>query len=208
MNESAIKARIEQLLRLDTGGGGDVVVNELLQGTLTLMVAVYGPDSHQVGILMDPAKKRFPMDLLEVLNAAKGALRNLQAELEAGAIGSLIQRMVGDVLTDFLQLARAVLDDPSDKAKNVAAVLTAAAFEDTIRRMGESFAGVVGRDDLQGVINELKQKGILQSPQLAIAQSYLSFRNHALHAEWVKIDRASVHSVLGFVEQLLLKHFQ
>ena len=157
---------------------------------------------------MDPAKKRFPMDLLEVLNAAKGALRNLQAELEAGAIGSLIQRMVGDVLTDFIQLARTVLDDPSDKAKNVAAVLTAAAFEDTIRRMGESLAGVVGRVELQDVIIALKQKGVLQSPQLGIAQSYLSFRNHALHAEWEKVDRSSVQSALGFVEELLLKHFQ
>lgn len=206
MNESALKSRIEELLRLDTVG--DRTVNELLQGTLTLMVAVYGSDSHQVGILMDPAKKRFPMDYLAVVKAAKGALQNLKAELEAGAIGSLRQRMAGDVLTDFIQLARTVLDDPSDKAKNVAAVLTAAAFEDTIRRMGESLAGVVGRGDLQDVITSLKEKGILQSPQLGIAQSYLSFRNHALHAEWDKIERASVHSVLGFVEQLLLKHFQ
>jgi len=203
MNESAIKARIEQLLHLDTGGGQNA--NQLLQGTLTLMVTVYGSESHQVGILMHTAKTRH---VLEIVKVTHGALENLKAELETGAIGSLRQRIAGDVLTDFIQLARTVLDDPSDKAKNVAAVLTAAAFEDTIRRMGESLAGVVGRGDLQDVIIALKQKGILQSPQLGIAQSYLNFRNHALHAEWEKIDRSSVQSALGFVEELLLKHFQ
>lgn len=43
--------------------------------------------------------------------------------------------------------------------------------------------------------------------EFPIAQSYLSFRNHALHANWDKIEKESIHSVLGFVEQLLLKHF-
>jgi len=28
-----------------------------------------------------------------------------------------------------------------------------------------------------------------------------------LHAEWDKIDAAAVHSVLSFVEQLVIKHF-
>jgi predicted short-subunit dehydrogenase-like oxidoreductase (DUF2520 family) len=116
------------------------------------MVEFYGPESHQVAILMDIAKSMHPMDMSLVAPAARGALENLKGELGAGAIGSLRQRMAGDVLTDFVQLAKATLDDPSDRAKNVAAVLTAAAFEDTIRRMEESLAGVVGRGDLQDVI--------------------------------------------------------
>ena len=74
--------------------------------------------------------------------------------------------------------------------------------------MGAELAGVIEPDDLSEVINQLKENGVLQSPQLGIAQSYLSFRNHALHANWNKIQRESVDSVLGFVEQLLLKHFQ
>ena len=89
----------------------------------------------------------------------------------------------------------------------MAAVLTAAVFEDTIRRMGKEFAGVIGRDDLEKVMGELKTAEILKAPQLGTALSYLSFRNHALHAYWDKIERASVQSCLGFVEELLLKHF-
>jgi hypothetical protein len=115
--------------------------------------------------------------------------------------------VTSDVLSDFLQLARTALDENSEDAKNVAAVLAAAAYEDTIRRIAKEHAGVIGRDKLDKVITALKDAGLLVSPQLGIAMSYLSFRNHALHAEWDKIDRASVTSVLGFVQELLLKRF-
>lgn len=194
------------------------VDNELLHGALTVMGSAYGADSLQVGSLRNLADETFSarskdsgnlhhrMSLLG--RAVVGALENLKADLEAGLVGSLQKRIASEVLTDFVQLARAVLNEPGEGAKNVASVLTASLFEDTIRRMGASFAGVMGRDDLHTVIDALKRVGVLQSPQLGITQSYLSFRNHALHAEWDKIDRASVNSVLAFVEQLLLKHFQ
>ena len=73
--------------------------------------------------------------------------------------------------------------------------------------MGNAFAGVIGQDDLSEVLKKLKDAGTMQGPQVGIAQSYLSFRNHALHANWDKIEKESIHSILGFVEQLLLKHF-
>jgi hypothetical protein len=72
---------------------------------------------------------------------------------------------------------------------------------------GETFAGVIGKDDLASVLTKLKDAEVMKSPQIGTAQSYLSFRNHALHANWEDVQRESVHSILGFVEQLLLKHF-
>ena len=63
------------------------------------------------------------------------------------------------------------------------------------------------RDRLETVIGRLKEAGLLVAPQLSIAQGYLPFRNHALHAEWDKIDRTAVGSALALVEELLLKHF-
>lgn len=138
---------------------------------------------------------------------AKSALLNLKAEMDGGFSGTLKQYLTAEILTDFIQLARAALDENTDGAKNVAAVLTAAAFEDTIRRMGSQFAGITGENDLKDVIEALKKSGTLQSPQLGIALGYLSFRNHALHAKWQQIQREAVQSVLGFVEELLLKHF-
>lgn len=131
----------------------------------------------------------------------------MKRDIEAGLIGTLSQQITGDVLTDFIQLARTTLNRNGDDAKNVAAVLAAAAFEDTIRRMGANLAGISDQRDLADVLIALKEKGVIQSQQIGIAQAYLNFPNYALHANWDKVQREAVHSVLGFVEQLLLKHF-
>lgn len=210
MEEAVIKKRVDALLA-SREEPTIYSVQKLLQGALALMIAVYGHESEQITTLQEHVNSRAgnaPFFHKSQYNAIRGALENLRDEIEAGMIGSLQKRMTGEVLTDFIQLTRAALDQNRGDGKNVAAVLAAAAFEDTIRRMGATLAGVIGRDDLEKIINTLKEKGVLQSPQLGIAQSYLSFRNHALHANWEKIEKEAVVSVLGFVEQLLLKHFQ
>ncbi len=60
----------------------------------------------------------------------------------------------------------------------------------------------------------LKSKGMTRRtsrlyspPQHPAVLGLLPFRNHALHAEWETIDRTLVGSVLGLVQELLLKHF-
>ena len=210
MDEKALKARVEALLQLGTGQQDwHSRAHEIYQGTLTVLEAMHGAQSEHVQGFKEAFKRAGAgMGSPEYYSAqaAVGVLQNLKAELDAGFVGSLRQQMAGDVLTDFIGLARGVIDDGTG-GKNVAAVLAAAAFEDTVRRMGRELAGVMGRDDLDKVIDALKKAGVLQSPQLGIALSYLKFRNDALHADWEKIEKAAVHSVLGFVEQLLLKHF-
>jgi len=213
-----LKARVDSLLQVAKGEGGPVSISsEIFQGTLGLLGSIYGPDSHQVLILKNLAEEIFANKakdtrhlwgrIGDLTSACRGALNNLKSELDAGLPQNLQKRLAGEVLTDLIQLARHVLSEPDDKAKNVAAVLAAAAFEDVIRRMGSQFAGVMGPDDLSNIIEALKRKETLESPQLGIAVSYLKFRNSALHADWETIERASVASVLGFVEQLLLAHF-
>lgn len=218
MDLQTLKTRIESVLSLhEKIGSADAISlsSQMFSGALTLLSAVYGPDSPQARTLQDVANElrnsknyNYQHNMSTLIRAVEGALRNLKEELDSGLAGSLQKRLTSEVLTDLVQLARAVLDESGDSAKNVAAVLAAAAYEDTIRRMGASFAGIIGKEDLSNVIDVLKTKGILVAPQLGIAISYLSFRNHALHANWDKIDRTSVNSVLAFVQELLLKHFQ
>lgn len=207
MDETAIRRRLKELLAVNTEGSQGS--SEVFQGALHLLAAIYGPESPQVKDLQVVAAPhpRFGTDLSLRGDASKGALQNLQGDLDAGLVGSLRAQVAGGVIADFLGLARHALDEPGDGAKNVAAVLAGAVYEDTIRRMGAELAGVVGRPNLADVLGALKSRGILIDTQFSIAQSYLSFRNNALHADWGKVERASIVSVLGFVEQLLLKHF-
>ena len=115
---------------------------EVYNGTVTLLSGIHGPDSHHVSALLSTHKKisgpshpQLMRSIQELTWSAEGALRNLKAEIEGGLIGSLQKRLTSEVLTDLIQLGRAVLAENGEGGKNVAAVLTAAAFEDTIRRI-------------------------------------------------------------------------
>jgi hypothetical protein len=138
--------------------------------------------------------------------AIRGALESIKAELDAGFIGSLRATLTGEIITDLIKLARTTLEEPGDDAKNVAAVLTAAAFEDAMRKLSD-LKGLPEHEKLQDVLIALKDAGVLQRTEVTTAQSYLSFRNQALHAKWSEVDRAVVQSALGFTEQIILKHF-
>ena len=116
MDEQAIKNRVENLLLL-TGqgsvGGLTALASELLTGTLGVMTAVYGPDSPQartlIGVAEEVRKKSPSPSQLEynsqsIIRAAQGSLKNLQAELHGGLVGSLQKRFTGEILTDLVQL--------------------------------------------------------------------------------------------------------
>jgi hypothetical protein len=201
-----IRKRIDALL--DTR---NVTGYEAYSGALSLMVLVYGAGSPQVRDLTQKGESfatRFYGAGLEdnLSSVATGALQNLKAEIDGGLIVALQKTITGDVLADFLQLGRAALDEAGDDAKNVAAVLAAALFEDTLRRLA-LVNGIPHIEKLQDTLTALKDNSVMQGSQVGIANSYLNFRNSALHAQWDRVERESIASVLGFVEQLLLKHF-
>ena len=203
METSDILKRIDELLEEPTA----ISHREIPHGTASLLSLVYGEKSTQLATLTKEIEQLRTGNPSLIVRYCQGALRNMKREIEGGLTVNLRQQITGEVLTDLIQLSRTILSEQGDKAKNVAAVLAAAAFEDAIRRMGKTLAGVPGQDDLSDVLKKLKDTGVMQGPQVGIAQSYLSFRNHALHSNWDKIEKESIQSVLGFVEQLLLKHF-
>lgn len=146
---------------------------------------------------------RGPFQFAEVVGLLESA--KLATEHGITTIGRM--RDFGEILSDMLSLAKEALANNTDGAKNVAAVLTAAAYEDAIRRMGETLADAKERTGLSDVIGSLKRHGILQGAAVSTASGYLKFRNDALHADWEKLDREVVASCLAFTEGLLLKHF-
>ncbi len=150
------------------------------------------------------AKVNFPYLLSE---HAKGTIRNIRAEIEGGLIKSVRALLTGEIVAELLVLAKEILADSSEAAKNVSAVLVAAAFEDLIRRMGTEFASVTGRPELEEVTNILKKKDLLKGGEATIALGYLKFRNDSLHADWKNVERSQIQSCLAFIEALLIKHF-
>jgi hypothetical protein len=213
MDVEAIKLRLSGLLQESQGQPNYELQNRVHQGVLGLLHALYGRDSSRERDLRSAlegiAKAYYPTTGVSVtssMSLIRGVLQSIQADVESGMLGSLRNAVTGDVLSDLIKLARAVAGDDGEGAKNVAAVLAAAAFEDCLRRLATS-TGIPDKDKLADVVTALKEKDVLQGAQVGIAQSYLSFRNRALHAKWAEVDRPEVASVLGFTEALLVKHF-
>jgi hypothetical protein len=66
------------------------------------------------------------------------------AELDSGLTGSIRQQAAAEVLSDFVALSRAALDEGQERRCGP----RAAAFEDSIRRLGAAHAGTVGGEKL------------------------------------------------------------
>jgi hypothetical protein len=211
MNKEAIEKRIEVLIEdCEKGFYND---HEISSGILSLLVILHGESSPQVKTFSKKVDgiNRFRDEPLEMFredysNLFLGVLRNMKAEIEAGLIGNFQKTISGEILTDFLKLARETFDKKGDNAKNISAVLAAALFEDTIRRLGV-INGIPHKEKLSDVLLALSKKKVLEGAQIGTAQAYLAFRNKALHAKWDEVGRETVASSLSFVEQLLLKYF-
>lgn len=215
IDQTAILKRIAELLKMPSEPHDDALshqnVMHQFSSTLTLASLVYGPSSVQAALLVstDKAARAERMNAygtsLRLLPAARGLLETMKSDVEAGLVGSLEQQGAGMVLADMLTMAKDALVDPG--GLNVAAVLAAASYEDTIRRMGESLAEVVGRPQLSSVLDELKRANVLVGAAFTTAQGYLKFRNDALHADWQHLNAAVVGSCIAFVERLVMEHF-
>ncbi|MCU1240975.1 MAG: hypothetical protein JWO71_1701 [Candidatus Acidoferrum typicum] len=187
--------------------------SEVVQSAISLLTAVYGPQSAQMNafttglaqiakLAPNPINSSHHQEQL-----AQGAIRNTIAEIEGGLIVSLRAQVAGEIFGELVGLGKETLEDDTDSAKNVSAVLIAAAFEDLMRRMGSELAGVEGRLKLEEVLTALKVAGVLKGGEVGTAQSYLKFRNDSLHADWAKVQKSQVQSCTAFIEALLVKHF-
>jgi hypothetical protein len=98
------------------------------QSTLTLVTMLYGAHNHQVDTLLktDAEARGAPgRHLHNFVRVARpvivGVLRAMRADVDAGLVGAIGQRVAGEVLGDMLALAREALALGSDAGKNVAA---------------------------------------------------------------------------------------
>lgn len=114
------------------------------------------------------------------------------------------RRLESAVLGDFVALSKAALADGN---KDVAAVLAAAALEDCLKRFALRHGMNVDGPSMQDIVNALKGKGLVTGSQKTLLETMPKLRDYAMHANWAKVDSASVGGMIGFVEQFLIDHF-
>jgi len=217
--DKSILDRINYLLTvggpmdINRDGGVSVsseVAREVYAGTLSIISKIYGSESPQAIAANESNSRIMPqswapqykngMFVLEL----RGILANIKAEIQSGLLSSIRQQAKGEILADFIFLAKDAIDNG---AKDVAAVLSCAALEDSLKRYAEMLGIEVEDKNLSEVINVLKASSVLPGPQAKVIQSFVGLRNKAMHAEWDKIDTSEVHSIIGFVQDFVAKRF-
>lgn len=216
MDIDTIKARCERIKSALFNEEGETqwkAVEGAKQGALTILQVVYGAESQQVKRFLEDTvpqpnegfENGFYVD--RVGRLVDNALTTAVEDLESGLARSIRVLAKGEVLGDFVALARNALAEGNREADNVAAVLAAAALEDTLKQVGESHRVDVLNRDMRGVIQKLKDTEILVGAQASLAAGLVDFRNKAMHGQFETIERETTTSALGFVEALLLREF-
>jgi len=156
-------------------------------GALHLATMLYGSDSHHARSLLQAVEKaKLSSDSrsynfrMEIWPIARGCLQAMRGDVKFGLLDRIERRALGEVLGDLLNLAKQAINERTSGSQNVAAVLTAAAYEDTLRRLATSLTPpVTERIDLSQIISALKTGGVLTGASLSTGQGFLKFRNDA-----------------------------
>lgn len=138
------------------------------------------------------------------LRTLAGIFRSAKEAFEGGYLFDVERDVSAEIFGDFVVLAKQALAEDN---KDVAAVLAAAALEDALKRYAASNGLDVDDASMSKIIGALKSKGLVSGAQKSLLTAMLRMRNHAMHAEWEKIEKPDVSGLIGFVEQFLLTHF-
>ena len=139
------------------------------------------------------------------LEAVRGIFLAAKADVDGGHLYDLQRTTAGEVVGDFVGLAKLAL---SEGHHTVAAVLASAALEDALKRFAAENDLDVTDKTMEDVVNALKSKGLVSGPQKALLAAMPKLRNKAMHADWESITPQDAGSIIGYVEQFLLSHFQ
>ena len=145
-------------------------------------------------------KGGFPRSSVEKL---LGLLQSVQLEAQAGLLVKLEDQVVASAFDDFLD--HATQYHKSGKLRE-AAVLASAVLEDTVKRIARKSGLPADGSSLEPLIDELAKNGTFTPVKAKRLKSYAAVRNHALHAEWDKLDIKDVGAQLSGLRELLDEH--
>lgn len=174
-----------------------------IQSTLAVLAMLYGDASPQIKALQERIKPMGPREVdrstynYRIANELAPILDAAVADYESGITGSIRAQAKGEVLGDFIALAREALQSGAEK---VAAVLAAAALEETLKQLGAENRVDVYNGDYRGVVQKLKDANVLTGAQPGVANGYSTFRDRAFHGQFDQIERGTTESALAFTE--------
>jgi hypothetical protein len=176
-----------------------------ISSALNLLQGVFGKDSSHYERLHAEVVRITNNAIDEYhLNACRGIFLGAKSDIDGEFLFNLHMSFSGEIFGDFVSASKAAL---TEGKHTVAAVLACAALEDALKRYATAKGLDVDEKTMDEVVNALKSQGLVGGPQKSLLAAMPKIRNHAMHADWDKLTPQDAGSVIGFVEQFLLSHF-
>lgn len=132
-----------------------------------------------------------------------GLLQSVQLEAQAELLVKLEDQVAASAFDDFLGHATQY-----HKVGQIreAAVLSSAVLEDTVKRIARKVGVSVTATSLEPLIDKLVKQGAFTVVKAKRLKAFAAVRDHALHAEWDKLDIKDVGEQLSCLRELLDEH--
>lgn len=183
------------------GGFSDTVGYEsLVTEIVSLVTHIYGnghPHTQRVIYAFNQAS-------LKALEQMEGILEGTKSNLIKGLLVQLKSRVILDIKSDFLEVARELLDDG---LKDPAAVLACTVLEDSLKRLAmmRGIGSAQGKE-MSVVSSALFKQGVIEKSTNRAILSFKDLRNAAFHAQWEHVSEETVRMLLTFLPTFIEKH--
>lgn len=135
-----------------------------------------------------------------VIRKMQGLLASAKEEWDGGLLRRIEYIVAAETFDDFLDHAEKY---HKGNMKIEAAVLASAVLEDTLKRIAKKNAVEAAGMTLEQVIDELAKANVIEPVKAKRFKVYAGVRNHALHAEWDKLDIRNVGDLIGGLRTMI-----
>lgn len=132
-------------------------------------------------------------------------LVNLQKDARLGLVSSVADYVSAEVFDDFLDHAKAYLQD--DRVAQ-AGVIAGVVFEDSLRRVCRKLSIPERGKNLDALISELAKSPTLSATKAKRARVAAHVRTKATHAQWDDFDKGDVKTTIEFTEEFIAAHLE
>lgn len=135
-----------------------------------------------------------------VVQKLYGVLESTYNEWKNGLLGSVEYIVAAETFDDFIDHASHY--HKANKATE-ASILASAVLEDTIKKIALKHGVDIDGKTLEPLIDDLVKAEVFTSVKAKRVKSYAGVRNHAMHAEWDKLDIRDVGAMIGGIRELI-----
>jgi hypothetical protein len=143
--------------------------------------------------------------VIERVLTVASTLRSLLADVDAGLVGTITNKVRAETFDNFLDHA---IEYRQENRKEEAGTIAGVVFEDTVRKIYADKIGGLREQQLEDVINALAKKEVITGEQAKQAKVAAHVRTKATHARWDEFTLEGVDDTIRITKAFIREHLE